>query len=562
MIFTSEKKLNAIINDRTKELQKKLRDLTTQRERDMIAAQREAAIGVIMRQYAAAEAGRSQSDWMTVSGNPTADIRQGYNMLLRRARDLYQNDPTGRHIPTTYVNNICGPFGFTFQSKVLNDYPDESGNYGSDKTVNRIIESAFYEWGTPQHCTVTGKLSWRAVQELIVLHLVRDGEALCEHRRNDSKYGYQLKVLQPELIDITYNTELPSGNIIVQGIELNSDERVVAYWLTSPSRSSRINGITVGPRERISADRLYHVFHQQHACQVRGVTWMDAIMTRMKVLSDFERYQWVAAKVNSALALIFKDQPGSVSAPLTDVLGKTRTNQVQMDFSELMIQDIGNKDMIVDRAKFPNEMYGEFISAMLSRIGSGVEFDLPLISNDPSQANFSSARFGAANTQENFRRAQELVKDQFHYWVYRHWLESAIMKGALVFPSGKSLQMAKYEKYAAGGTFTGRRWEFIQPLQDVMAKVIASKMRWLSDQQYFAEKGMDMEETYSEIKSASDMRQSLNIPSEFDAEIMSLIEAAIKLDDSDEDAEKFLSEARNILSRKRNGHKETVNERL
>jgi capsid protein len=283
--------------------------------------------------------------------------------------------------------------------------------------------------------------------------------------------------------------------------------------------------------------------------------------------------------------MIFKNQNGQTSRPFDGRTADPETGFVEMEFSEAMIKDIGNKDVVIDRAKFPNEMYGEYLRLMEQRIGTGVEMDYPHISGDLSQTNFSSARFGAANTQEAFRGIQLLLIEQFLEPMAEDWMKMAFLKNQIVLESGAILPSDRFEKFVDGITFTGRTWGFIQPLQDIMAATVAIEYGLQSPIEWFEERGKDMYEVYNDLKTAKDLRDKLGIGTKLDAldkamqelqtatpgtkaekitqGLRTLADVLIEIDDAENSndptrvdvaEEKLLRQAREILRRSKNGH--------
>jgi len=560
----------------TKELQQ-IQTLSIERQATALRS----ALAVTTRAYAAAQSGRLNANWTTVTGNPLSDIRSGIKLVRDRARDLQANDPTGAHIIRTWQNNVPGPKGFSFKSKAT-----LADNRTSDEAGNKAVEAAWYDWSKPQHCSVHGKMSRRMIEHFVTAQIGRDGEFLIRKVYNKSKYGFQLQPLEVELLDESYN-DRSGNNLVVMGVEVDTWGKPQAYWIRVPNQNARMYGYYLSSsRERIPADQIYHGFDFQYACQTRGISWLAPIMLRMKALTDWEQYQWAAAQVNSAYAMIFKDQNGTTTRPFDGKKPDPDTGKIEMEFSEAMIKDIGNKDVVIDRAEFPNQMYGEYLRLMEQRVGTGVEMDYPHISGDLSQTNFSSARFGAANTQEAFRGIQLLLIEQFCEPVATDWMLMAFAKNQIILESGLSLPAERFEKFVNAVTFTGRTWGFIQPLQDIMAAVVALEYGLQSPIEWFEERGKDMYEVYNDIKTAKALRDKLQIPTKLDeldqamsdignaptpatkaekikigvrtlAEVLMEIDAAESTNNNDAlDAaqEKLMRQVREILKKAKNGH--------
>ena len=148
--------------------------------------------------------------------------------LRARARDVAKNAPHFRKFLTMAKNNVVGHKGIQLQC---------DATFGSGRpytTLNSRIETAFWEWGHREICTLSGKLNWVQVQRLAIETLIRDGEVLIEHVQANNPFGYALKMWNVDWLDETHNELLPSGRRVIMGVEVDADERPVAYWLTEP----------------------------------------------------------------------------------------------------------------------------------------------------------------------------------------------------------------------------------------------------------------------------------------------------------------------------------------
>lgn len=530
------------------ELRTQLSELETRLNKSQINNMLEGFVAENVRAYAAAQGNRLTADWVTVTGNPIADIRTGIKPVRDRSRDLVQNDPTGKHIVRTYRLNVPGPMGFTLQSKVMNEDGSE------DDLANSIIERGWYDWCESWHCSANGRMSFRSIEHLITTQLVRDGEFLVR-KRYKGKYGFQLQPLDPELIDETYN-EQRGRNVVVCGVEIDPDGKPVTYWLRVPTPSDQMYGLGMtGTREPVSAAELYHGFDVEFASQTRGIGWMAPIMLRMKGLSDWEQFMWLKGKLTAAFGLFLKDQQPNNGGSVYNMPGRTeitadnKKGRKIFQVSPAMVQDIGDKDIVNWDPKFPAESHGEYVQSMEKRVGVGVGFSYPLVSGDMSQTNYSSARFGAINDQEGFRGVQQMLVEQFHKLVYRDWLEAALMNNQLTYASGKSLPFYKYDKLASGCKFIGRRWKAVDPLKDVMAVVVGLEYGLGTATHYLAENGEDLLETYQELQKEKQLRDQLGIATKLDA-LEQSFEALTNEKPGDPDSQKrFEANGKDFLKR-------------
>src|SRR5512139_3661386 len=126
------------------------------------------------RAYAAAGMNRLSGDWLTTATSIDHDIRSGMVAVRSRARDLSQNSEFAKAYLRAVRKNVVGSEGFALQVKAVNY---ENNKRVSDRIANDKLEEAFYDWGMPETATVTGKISFRKAQEVLIETVARDGEA-------------------------------------------------------------------------------------------------------------------------------------------------------------------------------------------------------------------------------------------------------------------------------------------------------------------------------------------------------------------------------------------------
>jgi len=181
----------------------------------------------VKRYYNAARQNRLVSDWITQAKPSNYVLRNDLRLLRQRSHDLIRNDPYAKKYKKLVQTNVIGS-GVQLQVKPTGK------SYKSDTDLSSKIETLFYEWGKKETCSLSQKLSWVQCQNLLMTHLVRDGEALCKKVLDSSNpFGFSLRFYNPEWLDETYNETLLNGNRIIMSVEV--DGIVVLLSLILPS---------------------------------------------------------------------------------------------------------------------------------------------------------------------------------------------------------------------------------------------------------------------------------------------------------------------------------------
>jgi len=441
-----------------------------------------------LRSFAAAQVDRLKADWTSSQMTVDSDIRNALVIVRSRARERVQNDDYAKRYMQLCRTNVVGHHGFGLQSKVVEDNTDKP-----DFVANTIIERAWRAWSRREHCSISRRHSFRAIQDMVMRYVARDGEAIIvKHMDTSSRFGLRLEVVPPEALDDLYNIKLPNKNVVKMGVELDPARRPVAYHIKIPKQEQEVFGVTLTlERRRMPARDVLHVFDQEFIDQTRGISWLVTSMARLKMLSGYEEATLVNARVAAAKMGFFVTQP-EVSA---EYVGEKDANE-----NFFMEAEPGAMEKLPAGLKFeswepefPNAQHEAFTKQTLRGIASGLSVSYNMLANDLEKVNFSSIRAGLVDEREMWKMSQQFFIEAFLEPVFESWLESTMIAGAIKLP------MAKFEKFN-NPMFVGRRWSWVDPLKDVDAKILEVRAGFTTATQVVAEMGRDIEEIYRELE--------------------------------------------------------------
>lgn len=418
-------------------------------------------------------------------------------MVRGRARDLCMNNDYARRFLLLCRNNIVGPDGFKFEANV------KDPNGASDRYANLKIQAAWDEWCRAANCTITGKLSFRGVQDILVRHLARDGEILVKKVLDrEGLYPLKLQILDPDLLDETYNDRLPNGNHVVMGVELDRNRRPVAYHILDDSNHS-INFSVYANRQRTRymAEDIYHIFDPDRAFQTRGISWMAPSMYRLKMLTGYEEAALVNARLSATIGGYFYSEDGTtLPGDGKDDQGNIITTFEPGEYKQL---PAGLKVQNVD-PNYPDQQHDMFVKAILRGVASGFGVSYATLANDLTQVNYSSIRAGLLDERDNWRAWQRVFAEQFLEPVYSDWLDLALLGDRLNLPA------AKFEKFNRP-VFTGRRWAWVDPKNDIEAELASINGGLKSRTMSLAERGENIEEIFQELAEEKAAAEALGL---------------------------------------------------
>jgi len=173
----------------------------------------------------------------------------------------------------------------------------------------------------------------------------------------------------------------------------------------------------------------------------------------------------------------------------------------------------------------PNQAFKDFEKAILRGIASGLDVSYNYLANDLEGVNYSSIRAGVLDERDVWRDLQIFLKEHFLDRVFENWLEMALLSGNL------NLSFKDFNRLN-NPTWQFRGWEWVDPLKDMQANILAIKAGLKSASDVVSQMGFDYEEVLLQLKREKDLREKLGITTLSDAEILEAI-SKIKGDNED-----------------------------
>ncbi len=451
------------------------------------------------RSYEGAGIGRLLNSWTTTNKTPDELLRTDLKNLRVRSRDLAINNDYARKFFEMLKTNVIGANGIRLQSKAKRS----DGTF--DKQDNDRIEKAWKRWGRKEFASVTGKLSWIDIQNVVVESLARDGEILVRKVIDqDNPYKFTLQLIECDHLDEDLNRDLQNGNTLRMGVELNEWGRPVNYWLSEKHSGDTSSAVQIGGKSYniVPSNELLHLMMTNRPNQSRGVPWMSTAMTRLYQLSQYEEAEVVAARVAACKSGFFKPNgsDGYVGDGVDD-LGNTISEASPGSFELLPV----GMDFQAFDPTHPAGNFAPFIKATLRGIASGLGVSYNSLASDLEGVNFSSIRAGVLEERQHWKSIQAWMIEHFMVPVYTEWLRMALISNQLA-----PIPVNKISKFSEP-KWQARGFEWIDPLKDAKANLQEIQMGTKSRADILAEKGKDIEEVFEQIKSEEQLAESVGI---------------------------------------------------
>lgn len=432
--------------------------------------------------FAGAGGSRLTLDWVAPILSPDQECRGNLRLLRARGRELARNNPIGKHFLNMLSANVIGPAGIRYQSLCR----DKNGEI--DTATNKKIETAWQEWCKKGNCTVDGKLSFRALQDIALRTEAMDGETFVREVKGfDNKWGFALQTIDADQVDHLFSR--PGGNKsgeteIRLGIEVDKWGKPLAYWV-NPGHPSDFGGSLL--RERISADQIIHLFDPYRVNQGRGLTWFHPVMMGLKMLDGYMEAEIVAARVGAAkIAVLENTDPESYDQPDSN-------EPFRMEANPGMIEALppGYK-LQPFTPDHPGNAFEAFVKTNLRWVASGLGCSYNALANDLQGVNYSSLRSGLLIERDRWKVVQKHVAEDFMQPIFEDWLAMSLLSGALKLDSRDP---ARYSE----GKWIPRGWQWVDPYKETQAAVLAIGAQLQTREQTIADRGGDYEEVFEQL---------------------------------------------------------------
>lgn len=462
------------------------------------------------RNYAAAQINRLTEGWSTVSMSANSAIHRSLDAVRARSRQLSTDDEYVKKWLSLVETNVIGPEGFRFQARVF-DGPGKP-----DTAANNAIESGWARFGMRGVCDVTGQQSMAGLCRMLIKATARDGEYLVQIVRGKdagNEFGLALQVLDIDRLDTQLNRPAQgTTQAIRMGVEINAFGRPTHYHLKT-AHPGDLYQATSGVRQsmhiRVAAEDIIHGYIADRPEQVRGMPWAHAAMLALNNLGGYREAAIIASRVGASKMGFYTTPPGTTPAMMangTDANGDLVTDADPGTF-ETLPAGTGFTPFNPD---YPSAMFGDFVKANLRGVSSGLLVSYHSLTSDLEGVSFSSIRSGTLEERDSWMMLQRWFAESFLDRVKAEYLRHGLLFGQIKPDNGAPLPLAKIDKFSAH-TWQGRRWEWVNPLQDIEADIAAINNNLKSPQSVASKLGVDYEDLLDEIQAAQAMRKARSI---------------------------------------------------
>ena len=481
------------------------------------------------------------SKWQTYSTPARTFIARNQRKLVARSRDIIMNNDYGRAFLRMVVQNVVGENGIRFQCSART----KDGTLDTD--VNEAVESAWAEWSDEMYCDIAEQESFVDIQQTLITSLCTDGEFFARtHVDESSKYKLRLQVLDPQRCSPVETQKFQSTrkDALINGIIFDRPTgKPKAYLFSGEHTNDNYYDDSTSRYDRIPASEIIHGFLRERVGQKRGLPIIHTALNRTYSLDKYEEAALQSARVGAAKAgfLTWNDE----IPPDEEGLDGMEMSSDPFSFTELPPGlGISTWD-----PTYPHEQYDQFVRSMLRAISTGMGVSYHDLANDLTDVNYSSIRQGALDVRENWKVMQRWFIRRLLKKVYRIWLPIQLRNGTIKLKNGRILTLMDLEK-CLEVTWTGRRWDWIDPRSEAIANVEQIRHFLASPSQIIRDLGRDPQEVWRQIAQDIESMKKAGIPEELILDALSNQIQQFEVDTGDETSSQKSQKSRSSNNRK------------
>lgn len=449
------------------------------------------------RTYAGAQVSRLTDDWIASVLSADQAIKRDLRKLRDRSRALVRDFSYASRFVQACAENIAGPHGVTLQVRAST----ASGDF--KRSLNDEVEEKWAEWCEPEHCTVDGRLSLCDVEHVLCETLPQDGAFLVRMVPGypGNKFRFALQILDADQLDHELARAPGAGaNEIRMGVEVDRWGKIVAYHIWNQHPTDYGRGVRL--RDRVPAEQIIHGYIVRRPGQTHGVPWFAPVTLDERMLQGFQEAAVTNARVGASKTFFLTQDPDKVDAPASG-LESSLSMDIEPGVGQLLPPGYGVAD---HDPTYPNNEFDPFTKAILGSIATGLRVSHMTLTGDLKGANYSSMRAGLLPERDAWRLLQGWFTRTFHRRVYRAWVETAVLAGALDVPP------REMERVLRSARWMPRGFPWVDPDKDITARLkeVDAGVNTLTN--ICAENGRDFEEIIAERQREITLAAKAGVP--------------------------------------------------
>ncbi len=426
-----------------------------------------------------AMAQRRLRGWRPPLENVNSLIASGGPRLLARARELA--------VTNGYAANACEAFAANLVGDGI-----KPSSLIEDAGVRDRVQRLWLAW--TDEADADGLTDFYGLQAMVAREMFVAGECFVRLRPRRAEDGLtvplQLQLLQAEMLPSEKTETAANGNAIRCGVEMDALGRRVAYhFRRRHPGDSTDRGSPIPETVRVPAAEVLHVYRPLDAGQLRGLPHVAPAMVRLFLLDQYDDAELDRKKTAAMFAGFI-----TKTAPEEQMLGEVEAagdgvGTASLEPGTLQVL-LPGEDVTFSAPADVGGGYEAFQYRTLLAVSASLGLPYHLVTGDTSKANYSSLRAGLVEFRRRIEQLQHgVIAHQLCRPVWARWMTEAVLAGALDLP-GYAREPSRYQAVQ----WIPPRWDWVDPLKDIQAQVLAIEAGLLSRRKAVEATGYDIEE--------------------------------------------------------------------
>lgn len=432
-----------------------------------------------------------------MSGSTHEDIDENNYTLRQRGRMMTMSAPIAASAVKTHRTNTIG-LGLKLNPRPDNDILQMSEE--ELKAWQRQVKAEFNMWANhKQTCDITGINDFYGIQQLCFYSWLASGDVFILLKRKETKnnpYTLKLQVIEADrcstpyegvmyTMNITQGKNLDNGNRIYDGVEVDNDGSIVAYWFrnTHPYETTieKTNWIRVKAYgDETGLPNVLQIMNSERPEQYRGVTYLAPVIEEIMQIRRYTEAELQAAVVQAFFTAFVKQSANTLhdeGNPFNEVgdgqPGEDQAsydpNEYEMGHGNIVMLNEG-EDIVLADPKRPSSGFDGFVKSVSQQIGAALEIPTELLLKQFTSS-YSASRGALLEAWKSFRMYREWFSRDFCKPIYEIWLSEAIARGRINAP-GYWTDPLVHEAWI-GSEWIGPSQGMLDPSKEVKAEADA-----------------------------------------------------------------------------------------
>ena len=444
------------------------------------------------------------------SGSANEDINRNNRTLRQRSRLLYMSSPIATSAINTNRTKVVGT-GLSLKSVVDRDVLKLTPE--AAKEWQRRTELEFRMWAENRfHCDALGLNNFTALQQLALKSWLVSGDVFVLLKRKEpdtmNPYSLRLHVVEADRVSTpaefngglsvsgvvegkVLNDRPGAGNLIYDGVEVDNQGRVVAYYVSNrypfeykpmPEDMKWDRILAVG--EKTGLPNVLHIMDSERPDQYRGVSYLAQVIEPLLQLRRYTESELMAAMIQSFFTAWIETKTDQMKIPFNevgkgDVDGAPAGDGVEENVSRSeneyemgpgTVNHLAEGETITfGNPNVPTSGFDVFVKSICRQVGAGLELPYDVLMKE-FNSSYSASRGALLEAWEAFKMRRTWFVDDLCQPVYQIWLAEAVALGRIKAPGF-------FDDPLLRAAWSGARWigpvqGSLDPLKEAKADIL------------------------------------------------------------------------------------------